>query len=38
METILATHKVTPLTSGQENEIEKILEEARRFYKGREML
>ena len=38
METILSTHKVTPLTQGQENEIERILEEARKFYKGRGML
>jgi trimethylamine---corrinoid protein Co-methyltransferase len=38
MEEILATHKVTPLTPSQENEIEKILEAARNFYKGRGML
>jgi trimethylamine---corrinoid protein Co-methyltransferase len=38
MAEILATHKATPITANQENEIEKILEDARKFYKGRGML
>jgi trimethylamine--corrinoid protein Co-methyltransferase len=38
VEEILATHKPTPLTSSQEAEIEKILEEARSYYKQRGML
>ena len=33
MEEILATHKVPPLTTGQEEEIERILAEARKFFK-----
>jgi len=32
MEEILATHKPTPLTSGQEEDVERILEEARKYY------
>ena len=30
---ILATHKPTPLSSSQEEEIERILEEARKYYR-----
>jgi len=33
MEEILTTHKPKPLTDSQEKEIEKILEEARKYYK-----
>lgn len=33
MEKILATHKPMPLTEDQDKEIEKILEEARKYYK-----
>ena len=36
MEEILATHKVAkPLTASQEEEIERILEEARKYHKSR---
>ncbi len=38
MEEILATHKPKPLTASQENEIERILEEARAYYKKKGML
>jgi len=38
VEEILATHKPTPLTSSQEAEIERILEEARSYYKQKGML
>lgn len=39
MEEILATHKVSvPLTANQEEEIEKIVAEARKFYKGKGMM
>ena len=39
MEEILATHKVSiPLTASQEEEIEKILSEARKFYKKKGLL
>ena len=35
MEEILATHKPTPLTEDQDKEIERILKEARKYYKER---
>ena len=38
MEEILATHKPTPLTDSQEEEIERILEKARKYYKERGLL
>jgi len=38
MEQILATHKPTPLTSRQEEDIERILEEARQHYKDRGLI
>jgi trimethylamine--corrinoid protein Co-methyltransferase len=38
MEEILATHKPTPLTLDQEKDIERILEDARKFYKEKGML
>ena len=38
MEKILATHKPTPLTPSQEEDIERILEEAREYYKKRGMI
>ena len=38
MEEILATHKPEPLTASQEEEIEKILQEARNYYKSKAML
>ena len=38
MEEILATHKPTPLTSGQETEIERILEQARQYYQKRGLI
>ncbi len=38
MEEILATHKPTPLTTGQEEDIERILEEAREYYKERDLI
>ncbi len=38
MEDILATHKPTPLTSSQEEDIEKILEEARNYYHERGLI
>lgn len=38
MEEILATHKPTPLTADQDNEIERILQEARKYYKSKGLL
>ncbi|MEA3254009.1 MAG: trimethylamine methyltransferase family protein, partial [Chloroflexota bacterium] len=38
MAEILATHKPTPLTSGQEEGVEKVLEEARTYYKERGLI
>ncbi|MEA1964073.1 MAG: trimethylamine methyltransferase family protein [Candidatus Aerophobetes bacterium] len=38
MDEILATHKPIPLTEDQDNEIERILEEARKYYQERGML
>jgi trimethylamine--corrinoid protein Co-methyltransferase len=38
MEEILAKHKPTPLTESQERDIEKILEDARKFYKDKGMM
>jgi trimethylamine---corrinoid protein Co-methyltransferase len=38
MEEILATHKPTPLPANQEKDIEKILEDARKFYKNKGMM
>lgn len=38
MEEILATHKPTPLTSSQEQDVERILEEAREYYQKRGMI
>jgi len=39
MEEILATHKVSPpLTSSQEEDIERILNEARKYYREKDMI
>ncbi|GAH76865.1 unnamed protein product [marine sediment metagenome] len=38
MEEILATHKATPLTHSQEEDVEKILEEARNYYRKKELI
>ena len=38
MEEILATHKPTPLTPSQEEDIERILEEARKYYKEKGLI
>lgn len=38
MEEILTTHKPTPLTPSQEEDIERILEEARKYYKERGLI
>jgi len=38
MEEILATHKPTPLTPGQEENVERILEEARNYYRKKELI
>ena len=38
MEEILATHKATPLTPGQEKDVERILEEARNYYRKKELI
>ena len=38
MEEILATYKPTPLTPSQEQDIERILEEARQYYKDRGLI
>lgn len=38
MEKILSTHTPKPLTDSQENDLEKILKEARDFYKKRELI
>jgi len=39
MEEILATHKVSmPLTTGQEEDIERILNEARKYYRAKELI
>jgi len=38
MEHILATHRPTPLTPSQEQDIERILEEARNYYKERGLI
>jgi len=38
MEEILATHKPTPLSPDQEKDIETILEDARKFYKGKGLM
>jgi len=38
MEEILAAHKPTPLTPGQEEDIERILEEARKYYKEKGLI
>jgi len=38
VEEILATHKPTPLTSSQEEAIERILEDARKYYKDRGLI
>jgi trimethylamine:corrinoid methyltransferase-like protein len=35
MEEILANHKPTPLTAKQEAEVERILEEAKKFHQGK---
>jgi hypothetical protein len=35
MDEILATHQPAPLTAGQEQAIEDILQEARQFYRDR---
>ena len=38
MEEILSSHKVLPITDSQEKDIEKILEDARKYYKSKELL
>ena len=38
MEEILATHKPEPLTPKQEEDVERILEEARQYYRGRGLM
>jgi len=38
MEEILATHKPTPVTPSQEEDIERILEEARKYYKEKGLI
>ncbi len=38
MEEIIATHKTKPLTASQEEDIEKILKEARKYYKEKGLL
>ena len=38
MEEILATHKPTPLTPSQEEEVERILKEAREYYKKKGLI
>ena len=38
MAEILATHKPTPLTPGQEEDIERILEQARKYYKEKGLI
>jgi len=38
MEEILATHKPEPLTAKQEEEVERILEEARQYYRGKGLM
>jgi len=38
MEEILATHKPTPLTPSQEEDIQRILEEARKYYREKGLI
>jgi len=38
MEEILVTHKPKPLTPEEDKEIDRILDEARKYYKGKELL
>lgn len=38
MEEILATHKPEPLTAKQEEDVERILEEARQYYRGKGLM
>ncbi|GAI68695.1 unnamed protein product [marine sediment metagenome] len=38
MEEILATYKPTPLTHSQEEDVEKILDEARKYYRKKELI
>jgi trimethylamine--corrinoid protein Co-methyltransferase len=38
MEEVLATHKPTPITSEQDKEIDRILEEAKKYYRNRGLL
>ncbi|GAI21682.1 unnamed protein product [marine sediment metagenome] len=38
MEEILATHEPTPLAAGQDKDIDRILKEARKYYKDKGML
>jgi len=38
MEGILATHKPDPLTPKQEDDIERILEDARQYYRGKGLM
>ena len=35
---ILATHKPTPLTPSQDGDVERILEEARKYYKEKGLI
>ena len=38
MEEILATHKPQPLTPKQEEDVERILEEARQYYQKKDLI
>jgi len=38
MEEILATHKTMPLTPGQEEDVERILDEARSYYRKKGLI
>jgi len=38
VEEILATHKPEPLTPKQEEDVEKLLEEARQYYRGKGLM
>jgi trimethylamine--corrinoid protein Co-methyltransferase len=38
VEELLSSHKTVPLSPGQENEVEKILEDARKYYKKKGLL
>ena len=38
MDEILATHKPTPLTASQEEDVQRILKEAREYYRKKGMI